>query len=162
MAIRVRKPAKGKTDLISKKIADKLTIGSKRPAKALDVDQYGNLRRGDVVGDGLEHDHIPSLAALKKQLELEQKGKLTPAQERWLRENGTAITIPRDVHKRGRTHGGKNTKTQINLDAQDLAAAAERDYAALRKNLLDDGYDAADVDAAIDKIREINKKRGIG
>jgi len=162
MGVRVRKPAKGKTDIISKKIADKLTIGSKRPAQKLDVDSYGNLRKGDVKGDGLEHDHIPSFAALKRAMEKDKKRKLTPREEAWLKKNGTAITIPSSTHKKGRTHGGKNTQTQIELDAQDLAAAAEKDYAALRRNLLADGHPKSDVDAAIDKIRKLNKERGIG
>lgn len=32
--------------------------------KALDVDTYGNLKARSVVGDNLEHDHIPSFAAI--------------------------------------------------------------------------------------------------
>lgn len=34
--------------------------------KALDVGSYKELKAREVVGDGLEHDHIPSFVALKK------------------------------------------------------------------------------------------------
>jgi filamentous hemagglutinin len=38
---------------------------TKIPVQELDVDSYNNLKSDEVVGDGLEHDHIPSFAALR-------------------------------------------------------------------------------------------------
>ncbi|MDE9460198.1 hypothetical protein KKJ03_01980 [Xenorhabdus bovienii] len=55
-------------------------VFSKTPRSALAaVPSFGNRA---VVGDKLEHDHIPSFAALKKVKENELGRKLTPAEEK--------------------------------------------------------------------------------
>ncbi|WP_281732771.1 hypothetical protein [Franconibacter sp. IITDAS19] len=75
--------------------------------KALDVNSYKELNNREIVGDGLEHDHIPSFAALKKAKENELGRKLTPGEEKTLYQNATAVEVPKDVHRAGPTHGGK-------------------------------------------------------
>jgi filamentous hemagglutinin len=131
------------------------------PVKPLDVGTYGDLKKREKVGDNLEHDHIPSSAALKKAKEKELGRKLTPQEAREIHERGSAIEVPKEVHAQGDTFRGRNTPDQIDADASDLGAAAKRDYTTTRKNLIDHGYSPEEVDAALDRMREANRKKGI-
>lgn len=133
----------------------------KKPVKPLDVGPYSDLKRREVTGDKLEHDHIPSSAALKRAEEKRLGRKLTKAEKDAIHNRGTAIEVPAQVHAKGDTWRGKNTPAQIESDASNLSAAAKRDYATSRKNLIDHGYTPGQVDAALDKMRAENQKRGI-
>ncbi|AXX31087.1 hypothetical protein KCV87_01435 [Actinosynnema pretiosum subsp. pretiosum] len=134
---------------------------SNNPVQALDVGSYESLKKREKVGDNLEHDHIPSSAALKKAEEKRLGRKLTPQEARDLHQRGSAIEVPKDVHAKSDTYRGRNTPTQIGSDAADLSAAAKRDYATTRANLLAKGYSAKDVDAALDALKAENRKKGI-
>ncbi|MDU8925682.1 VENN motif pre-toxin domain-containing protein, partial [Pasteurellaceae bacterium LIM206] len=129
--------------------------------KALDVDSYVNLQKRSVVGDGLDLDHIPSFAALKKAKEIELGRKLTPNEERVLRNEATAIAVPGDVHNSSRTYKGRNTKAQVELDANNLCVAQLCDIGVVKANLKAKGYSDYDINNAINKIIERNKLRGI-
>ena len=164
---KVKKPKANKTITnagVFNPIGTKLRT-AKRPAgnnvQALDVDSYANLKKREKVGDNLEHDHIPSSAALKRAEEKRLGRKLTRQEADALHNKANAIEIPKDVHAKSDTFRGKNTKKQIEDDAADLSKAANRDYATTRKNLLAHGYSAKDVDAALDKIKAENRKKGI-
>ena len=138
---------------------------AKRPAgghvKPLEVGPYKGLKGREKVGDKLEHDHIPSSAALKRAEEKRLGRKLTRKEADDLHNKGTAIEVPKDVHAKSDTWRGRNTQTQIDADAADLSKAADRDYAMTRRNLIADGYSPKNVDAALDKMREANRKNGI-
>ncbi|WP_181949603.1 VENN motif pre-toxin domain-containing protein, partial [Yersinia aleksiciae] len=129
--------------------------------KALDVGSYKDLKKGEVVGDGLEHDHIPSFAALRKAKENELGRKLTPAEEKNLYQNATAVEVPKDAHQSGPTYGGKNTAAQVQQDALDLCGAVCRDTDALRNNMIERGYDPKQVDDAIKQIIDRNHQTGV-
>ena len=129
--------------------------------KALDVGAYKDLKAREVVGDGLEHDHIPSFAALRKAKETELGRKLSPAEEKALYQNATAVEVPKDVHTAGPTYGGKNNATQVQKDAMDLCGAVCRDTDSLRKNMLERGYDPKLVDDAIKQIQDRNQQMGV-
>ncbi|HAK1939221.1 TPA: hypothetical protein H1Q11_005314 [Salmonella enterica] len=129
--------------------------------KALDVGSYKELKDRSVVGDGLEHDHIPSFAAIRQAKENELGRKLTPAEEKNLYNNATAIEVPKDVHQAGPTYGGKNTSSQVKQDAINLCGAECRDTDALRKNMLERGYDPKLVDDAIRQLKERNSQIGV-
>lgn len=129
--------------------------------KALDVDSYKVLKKGAVVGDGLEHDHIPSFAALRTAKENELGRKLTPKEENTLYQNATAVEVPKDVHRAGPTYGGKNTPEQVQQDALDLCGAICRDTDALRGNMIERGYDPKQVDDAIKQIIDRNRQTGV-
>ncbi|EPP2687861.1 VENN motif pre-toxin domain-containing protein, partial [Escherichia coli] len=129
--------------------------------KALDVGSYKELKDRSVVGDGLEHDHIPSFAAIRQAKENELGRKLTPAEEKKLYNNATAIEVPKDVHQAGPTYGGKNTSSQVKQDAINLCGAECRDTDALRKNMLERGYDPKLVDDAIKQLKERNSQIGV-
>ncbi|WP_284070725.1 hemagglutinin repeat-containing protein [Pectobacterium quasiaquaticum] len=129
--------------------------------KPLDVGSYKELKDRSVVGDGLEHDHIPSFAALRTAKENELGRKLTPAEEKTLYQNATAVEVPKDVHSAGPTYGGKNTAAQVQQDALDLCGAVCRDTDALRTNMIDRGYEPALVDDAVKKIIDRNRQTGV-
>jgi filamentous hemagglutinin len=129
--------------------------------KPLDVGSFKELKDRAVVGDGLEHDHIPSFAAIRQAKENELGRKLTPTEEKSLYNNATAIEVPKDVHQAGRTYGGKNTPSQIKEDAIDLCGAECRDTDLHRKNMLDRGYDPKLVDDAIIEIKKRNSQTGV-
>ncbi|GGP51823.1 hypothetical protein [Saccharothrix coeruleofusca] len=139
----------------------KRPAGSGGNVKPLDVGTYDDLKKREKVGDKLEHDHIPSSAALKKAMEKQLGRKLTPKEARDIHQQGAAIEVPKDVHAKSDTFRGRNTQAQIDADAADLSAAAKRDYATTRQNLINAGYSAKDVDAALDKMRALNRQRGI-
>ena len=129
--------------------------------RALDVGSYDELKVRAVVGDGLEHDHIPSFAALRKAKENELGRKLTPAEEKTLYKNATAVEVPKDVHRAGPTYGGKNNAAQVEQDALDLCGAVCRDTDALRSNMVERGYEPKQVDEAIEKIIDRNRRTGV-
>jgi filamentous hemagglutinin len=116
------------------------------PVKALEVGSYQDLRSRAVVGDGLEHDHIPSFAVLRTAAEADNGGPLTAEELGGLYNNATAVEVPRDVHIDGPTFGGNNTPAQIAGDAADLPGAILRDTNVLRNNLIRRGYDPAEVE----------------
>ncbi|WP_166217414.1 filamentous hemagglutinin N-terminal domain-containing protein [Pseudomonas atagonensis] len=137
------------------------TGSSKSPVQELEVDAYKNLKAREVVRDGLEHDHIPSYAALRTAKENELGRPLTEVESKALYQNATAVEIPRDVHIAGRTYGGKNTREQIQQDAADLCGAVCRDTNVLRENLNSRGYDSKLVDETIQKIVDRNRATGV-
>lgn len=141
--------------------ATKLINQAGNEVKALDVSSYKELKKREVVGDGLEHDHIPSFAAIRQAKENELGRKLTLAEEKTLYNNATAIEVPKDVHQAGPTYGGKNTPSQVKQDAINLCGAECRDTDALRKNMLDRGYDPKLVDDAIKQLKERNTQIGV-
>ncbi|WP_415186283.1 hemagglutinin repeat-containing protein [Photorhabdus akhurstii] len=132
-----------------------------QPVRALDVSSYKELKSRAKVGDGLEHDHIPSFAALKKAKENELGRPLTKDETKALYQNATAVEIPRDAHKASPTYGGKNTPAQVQKDAMDLCGAVCRDTDALRKNMIERGYDPQLVDDAVKKVIERNRQTGV-
>lgn len=114
-----------------------------------------------MVGDGLEHDHIPSFAALRTAKEAELGRPLTEVETKALYQNATAVEVPRDVHIAGTTYGGKNTPAQIQRDAADLCGAVCRDTDALRTSLTSRGYDSKLVEETVQKIVERNRQIGV-
>jgi hypothetical protein len=59
------------------------------------------------------------------------------------------------------SHGDKNTPSQVKQDAINLCGAECRDTDALRKNMLDRGYDPKLVDDAIRQFKEQNTQTGV-
>lgn len=107
--------------------------------KALDVGSYKDLKRRSVVGDNLDLDHIPSFAALKKAKENELGRKLSPKEEKILRDEATTVAVPKDIHLNSRTFGGNNTRKQIIDDANNLCLAQQCDLNKMRSSLIEKG-----------------------
>jgi len=104
-----------------------------------DEGTYGELisrkkKHGET--EPLDMDHQPSFAAQVKAAENELGRELTPVEIKKLKANTPAVASPRKIHqKTSPTFGGRNTKAQIEKDAEDLKAAAARDKAALENAL---------------------------
>ena len=100
------------------------------PVRLFDVGSFKSLKKGEVVDDGMEHDHIPSLAAIKKYV-AQKMGvrRLAASSTNTLRNNTTAIEIDSGTHKNGRTWFYKNSALQSTLDAKDLRVATLKDFA---------------------------------
>lgn len=132
------------------------------PVEVMDVDTFAALRRRAEVGDQLEHDHIPSAAAIIRAREQALGRKLDPDERAEAYNDAATIELPASVHRRTRTYGGNNSQDQIASDAADLAAAAELDYADRVELLTEAGYSPDEISAAIDRLRAMNRDRGIG
>lgn len=94
------------------------------------VDRYQRLSLSEKRKDKLEHDHIPSDAAVKLYLE-RKKGLQSGALQEYyrnIRNNAIAIEIPELLHASGRTFKGKNTYQKIELDSRNLLVAFIKDY----------------------------------
>lgn len=132
------------------------------PVEPLDVDTFEALRRRAVTGDELEHDHVPSAAALIRAAEIEKDGPLTDAERRAIYNTASTVELPAAVHRATRTYGGGNTASQIADDASDLSAAANRDYSDRIALLLEDGVPLDDIEVAIRNLIALNRERDIG
>ena len=110
-------------------------------------------------------DHVPSGAALKKAAEdqLDKLGLLDTLPEKQITSilnsvynNATTITIPEDVHKKGRTWGTKN-KPHIQGDSKDLKGAFEKDTAAIQKEMDQVDHGCSEKYAeAVEQMRKID------
>ena len=126
-----------------------------------------------LKGSGLEKDHTPSGAALKKAAadrieEMRDAGaKITDAQAKSIIKASVAdaptIAIPKDVHREGNTWGrGKNNKPRIRKDAANLNDAAIRDTDAISESMKDKDHGCQkSYDAAAKEIREMDWKKFI-
>jgi filamentous hemagglutinin len=131
------------------------------PTQPLDVGSYKDLKAREKVGDNLEHDHIPSFAALKANKEKDLGRKLTPEEDKFLYQNATAVEVPKGVHQQSPTYKGRNTAAQVQQDANNLCGAICRDTEALRSNMLKLGYNPKLVDDAINQIKARNNSMGV-
>jgi hypothetical protein len=109
----------------------------------------------------LTGDHIPSNAALKKFWENLLGRPLSPAEERFIQENGTSLALRDELHALSRTFRGRNTGSQIAQDADDLFKAAIKDTWKFRQNGVAAGVPEAKIDEIIVEIHIMNKKLGI-
>lgn len=111
------------------------------PTHFLNVDSYFKLKENySNKSVAMQHDHIPSFAAIEKFLEShgistkttmvtsQKTGKKYKVRDKDVENNESAISIPEILHQEGsRTFGGRNTLKQIKNDAQDLKAATIKD-----------------------------------
>ena len=137
---------------------DDVALYVKEPVGALEVGSLKELRSRATVGDGLEHDHVPSAAAILKAAELRLGRTLTREEAKELYENATAIEMPRHIHVNGRTYGGKNTQDQISSDAKDLCGAQCLDLEQHRINFEKDGYSQEEILRALQAVKDRNSQ----
>jgi hypothetical protein len=139
-------------------------------------------QEGDFAGHGMERDHIPSFAAMKK------------AFEKWAKKNGhdldadpeirktlfgqtdqvnragdggklgrhaQTVALPNEVHEAGDTHGAKNTPLRQSEDAGNLQNAAKRDGDAHKRNIKNDKHKgcADELNKSVDAIGNISNDK---
>jgi len=136
-----------------------------KPVQELDVDSYGELNKRAVVGDGIEHDHIPSFAAVRDAINEQRVSAgldpLTPPEAYQLKQNLTTIAMAKETHAESRTYAGANTAEKRGLDSSNLQAAAKRDAAVARDNLIAAGHPPDKVDNAIKQLHTQNRDLGL-
>lgn len=109
----------------------KFLSNANKPVKIYDVGSYKDLKRNEKVGDEMEHDHIPSRAAVHKFIENKLNESYSKSDYQWdnINNNLTTVEIQKTLHKLGRTYGANNSKLQIEIDAKNLKKATLKDMA---------------------------------
>jgi RHS repeat-associated protein len=127
-----------------------------RPVQRYEVMTYEASTGRAVTGDNLTGDHVPTIAAIRQNVEATLGQKLTRAQAIALRNNTNVVVIDHDLHKAGRTYFSANTRSQIAQDACDLGAAACRDQATHLRNAPRLGYSSSELQAAFESLNSRN------
>lgn len=149
--------------------AERIESARKRPnVKLLEIGTYRDLANRSKR-DGLTPDHIPSFRAIEAAIQRSQKKRLSRAQREILRQKlSAAVVIPTVTHqKKSRTYGGRNNsrmpdgRKKYEHDADDLEAAFDRDFQALREDLLSQGVSVDELERQVEQMRALNKRLGI-
>ncbi|OEF57951.1 S-type pyocin domain-containing protein [Enterovibrio norvegicus] len=133
----------------------------KAKVKPLEVGTYGDLAPRSKK-DGLDIDHIPSLAALKRAL-MDELGVtfLTEDQINMLKNSAAGIAIPAKIHQKcSETYGGRNQPGKQIKDSNSIEDAIDSNFDAIERCLKDNGYEQEQLDAARKRLHEINKENG--
>lgn len=132
----------------------------KNKAKPLEVGTYGELAPRSVK-DGMDIDHIPSYAAIKKYFEDQIGRELKPYEAKELLKSAVGIAIPTQVHRKcSETYGGRNQKPKQATDSSDLKTAVDSNFDAIEKCLKNEGYSSEQLDDARKQIHELNRNQG--
>jgi RHS repeat-associated protein len=148
-----RKPSNKKPKAKPKKKKPNLDQG--------EVGSYRDQKKKAAAPRKLDRDHIPSKAAVRRKMEQQLGKKLTPQQKRNLENNLTSAAIKTKTHKKGRTHGSKNTDAQVQKDSGNLRKAAKDDLKAHRENLKKDGMTDQQIKKMEKDIHDRNKAIGV-
>jgi hypothetical protein len=138
----------------AEKVAEKTGEAGAASVAKYEVGTYGELSARSAK-DGLTIDHIPSNASNVARQEAELGRDLKPAERAAVRDQGTAVAVPDQLHKSGSpTYGGKNTPAQIKADAANPQAAVARDTNAMVKAA--DSADKPAAKAAADALQKLH------
>jgi|GEM_PF-7065638 len=151
--------AAAKTSQIKRKALQAGDARRAHPVSPGQVGSYRELKRQEIPGDRMAHDHIPSSAALKEradQIAQEKLGrKLTKQERAELHRQAQTIEVHQDLHaKISRTYGSRNTRSQIAQDAGDLPAAIEHDIASYTEFFKKEGWTDAQIHDVFDPVRQ--------
>ncbi|MCT8350211.1 S-type pyocin domain-containing protein, partial [Photorhabdus temperata] len=132
---------------------------SKPPVKPLEVGEYHDLA-GRSRNDGMDIDHIPSKAALRKYLS-DNHPELKRHHIDIALKMGAAIAIPKRVHQKySETYGGRNSVAKKAQDASDLEMAVDNNFDAQAPGLKEEGYTDEQLNKAREELHRLNKEQG--
>lgn len=135
-------------------------VFNKPKVKPLEVGTYGELAPKSKK-DGMDIDHIPSLAALVKATEMLYRRKLSKNQIAELKKTSVGIAIPSQVHQKcSETYGGRNRTEKQQLDAENLEKAVDNNFDAIEARLKAEGYSQNELEQARQEIHRLNKQNG--
>ncbi len=149
----------------------------KGESKDVDCGDYGVYKdQKNPKKKGLEKDHMPSTAAMKKatakklnvdvtdlsdclQGALDKNGRRVGGK---LKQLADTLAMPKPLHEKGRTNGrnpknGSNTPEKIEQDSQDLGEAAKNDAEAYEEQLDDGDVPEECKEALKEKLADIKK-----
>ncbi|WP_387463716.1 S-type pyocin domain-containing protein [Photorhabdus sp. RM323S] len=133
---------------------------SKPAVKPLEVGEYQDLA-GRSRNDGLDIDHIPSQAALRKYLTDKYGHKLSGDQLEDILKKGVSIAIHKRIHQKySETYGGRNSLTRRSQDASDLKTAVDSNFNAQLPALKEEGYTDEQLSKALEELHRLNKEQG--
>lgn len=133
-------------------------VFAKPAVTALEVDVYGAF--SGRPRNGCHIDHMPSRAAVRRYLEANIRHLREHQIEEYLKKVAS-VAIPAKVHQKfSETYGGRNTRTKQLSDADDLRAAVDSNYDAIKPYMLEEGFAEADLEAGRDKMHETNEEQG--
>lgn len=144
-----------------------LQLGEITPIKyqgrllACQVAGYGSLAARAEKKDQLQHDHIPSIAAIKKSLEMKLNRRLGVLEKKLIYGRATTVELPDAVHRLSRTFKARNTQKQITEDAKDLYVAACKDIKVLKRNLAQFGVGKEKIAVCVQLIHLRNVELGL-
>jgi hypothetical protein len=120
------------TNMYNKDLTDFMTNAS-MPVALGDTGSFKHLRKKAVVGDELEHDHIPSSKAVKTYVARHAKKRLSKREDDLVHDNASALEISKRKHIDGRTYGGKNNSkigdlVRFQWDSKNMKKATYRDF----------------------------------
>lgn len=109
----------------------------KKKLKCGEGGTYATLKKKLAQVVGLERDHVPSSAALKRRaLALNMGRRLSDSQLRKVENIGHTLAIPKGIHMDfSLTYKSLNDEALISKDANNLSKAATRDLRAIKKGL---------------------------
>ncbi|MFD0706132.1 killer protein of pyocin s3 [Photorhabdus luminescens] len=130
---------------------------SKPPVKLFEVDLYRNF--AGRPRNGTHADHMPSAAAVRAKLR-KRYPTLSISKLNEDAKDVAAIIIPAEVHQKfSATYGGRNSLSQIEQDANDLRAAVDRDFDAIKPALKQYGATEEQLEDARAKMHKINQEQ---
>lgn len=131
------------------------------PALTCQVAGHGSLDGRALKGDELQHDHIPSIAAIKIALEGKLKRRLNEKESKLIYDRATTVELPDAVHALSRTYKWRNTQQRIAKDAENLYEAARKDIKYLKVNLMKLGVEEEEIALCIQLIHQRNVNLGL-
>ena len=103
---------------------------------------------------------MPSQAAIRRYLEANFR-TLTQKQADEFLKKVASVAIPTKVHQKcSETYGGRNTRTKQLSDADDLRAAVDSNFDAIKPYMLEEGFTETDLETARVRMHEINEEQG--
>ena len=134
-------------------------VFAKPMVNPLEVGIYSDLSSRSRK-DGLDIDHIPAQAALKKHI-LANYPELPPEIIVDYLRKAPSIAIPTRVHQKySETYGGRNSKAKQTLDAENLRAAVDSNFDAIRQGLLEEGLPETEIEASRAELHKLHQEQG--
>lgn len=133
-------------------------VFAKPAVEVLEVDIYDAF--SGRPRNGLHVDHMPSQAAIRRYLKNSQS-HLSPQQVNEYLGQVASIAVPAKAHQRfSETYGWRNTPQKQRIDSQDLRAAVDSNFEAIKPYLLEEGFTEATLEDALKLMHQTNEHYG--
>lgn len=125
--------------------------------RLLEINTYSTLKKKEGR-KGLEMDHIPSKGALIEYFTKLKGEPLSKHEKNIIVNSAPAMAVPKELHANcSRTYRGRNTKSMIIGDANDIKQAVSQDLSRYSAFLSEQGCSSTDISAMQAKFLKIIK-----